>query len=106
MPGERRRLARNPLHHVAVAAKSVNAVIEHRQPGSVERAGEPTRADRHADAVAATLPERPGRHFHARGVAIFRMAGATTAELPELFDVVEGHRRGVATFVLHAGQME
>ena len=111
MAGERGRLARDALHHVAVAADGIDVVVEHRKVRPVEMLGEPAPGDRHADAVAAALAERPGRGLDAGGQVIFRMAGALAAELAEPLDVVERDRGLAEPLVfrvdgLDAGEMQ
>ena len=72
---------------------------------------QPAPGERHADAVAAALAQRPGRRLHARGQVIFGMAGAFAAELPKLLDVVE-RDRGLAEMLifgvdgLHTAEMQ
>jgi len=61
--------------------------------------GEPTSGERHADAVAAALPERTGRRLNPRGQMIFGMAGAFAAELAKPLDVVERDRGFVKTLI-------
>ena len=90
--GERSRFAGHALHHVAIAANGINVVVEQREVRPVEMRGEPASGERHADAVAAALAERPGRGLDPGGQTIFRMAGAFAADLPETLDVVEGDR--------------
>ena len=90
--GERGRFARYAFHHVAVAAQRINVVVEYREARPIEMLGQPARGERHADAVAAALPERTGRRLDARGQMVFGMAGALAAELPEPLDVVERDR--------------
>ncbi len=50
MTGERGGLARDALHHVAVAADRINVVVEHREVGPIEMLRQPALGDRHADA--------------------------------------------------------
>ncbi len=72
---------------------------------------EPASGKRHADAVAAALPERAGRRLDARRQVIFRMARAFAAELTKVLDVVERHRGLVEALVFgidgfDAGQVQ
>ena len=75
MAGERGRLAGDALHHVAVAADRIDVVVEQREVRRVVARRQPALGDRHADAVAAALAERPGGGLDAGGEAVFRMAG-------------------------------
>ena len=92
MAGERRRFAGDAFHHVAVAAERINVVVEQREVRPVEPRGQPSPGERHADAVAAALAQRPGRCLDARRLAVFRMAGRLAVDLAEALDVVEGER--------------
>ncbi len=100
------RLARDALHHVAVAAQRVDVVVEQLEAGTVEVLGQPARADRHADAGGGTLAEGPGGGLHARGHPVLGVPGAGAVELPEALDVVERHRGAASAVRLHAGQMQ
>ena len=89
----------------------VNVIVEDREIRPVEVLRQPSRGDRHADAVAAALAERTCCCFDARGQVIFRMAGTFAAELPKSLDVVERNCWLAETLVfgihrLHAAQME
>ena len=110
MAGERGRLAGDAFHEVAVAADRVNVEVEYRKMRPVVARAEPARGDRHADAVAAALAERPGRGFHPGGAAVFRVAGRHAVELAKVLDVVEAHRGGVgdaaAVASAHAGEVK
>src|SRR5258708_40051601 len=100
MAGKRGRLASHPLHHIAVTAKRVNVKVEHREARLVEVRRQPTRRDRHADAIGAALAQRPRRSLDARGETILRMARTFAAELAEILDVVERDRGFAKTLVL------
>jgi hypothetical protein len=45
--------------------------------------------DRHAHTHGEALAQRPGGHFHAVGMAVFRMAGRDRAPLAELLQVFD-----------------
>src|SRR5579863_8971143 len=110
MAGERGRLARHALHEIAVAADRINVEVEYREVFSIVTGAEPARGDRHADAVAATLAERPGRGLDAGGAAVFRMAGRCAVDLAEIPDVIETDGRYVgdarAVEATHAREMD
>ena len=93
MAGERGCFACHAFHHVAVAAEGIDVEIEQRKIRPVKPARKPTAADRHADAVAAALPERAGRRLDARRETVFRMTGTAAAELAKSPDVVEADGR-------------
>ena len=110
MTGQRRGFAGDALHQIAVAANRVDVVVEQRETRPVVMRAEQARRDRHADAVAAALAERPGRGLDAGGVAVFRMAGRDAVELAEILDVVEAHRRTIGDALPvdapHLGQVQ
>ena len=93
MAGQGGGLGPHALHQVAVAAQGVDVVVEEIEAGAVVVGGQPALGDRHADAVADALAQRPGRGFHAAGEPIFRMAGAEASQLAEEADVVQRHGR-------------
>src|SRR6266566_2008420 len=101
MPGERRRLAGDAFHHVAIAADRINIEIEKGRIRPVVPRAEPARCDRHADAVAATLAEWTGRGLDAAGAAIFRVSRRDAVELAKILDVVEADRRIVGDAVAY-----
>ena len=92
MAGERRRLAGDAFHQVAVAALRPDVEVEQLEAGLVVAGREPAAGDRHADAVAAALAERAGRRLDAGRVAVLGMAGRAAAPLAEVLDVVERQR--------------
>ena len=109
--GERGRFARYALHHVAVAAHGINVVVEHREVRPIEMLRQPAPGERHADAVAAALPERAGRRLDPGGQVIFGMAGTFAADLPKPLDIVERDRGLIETLVFgidgfHAAEMQ
>src|SRR6185312_1168525 len=94
-----------PFHHVAIAAEGVDVIGENRKSWPVEVLLQPSRRNGHADAVAAALAQWTGGDLHTRGVAVFGMAGACTAELAEILDVLE--RDGETTGrLLRTGQVQ
>ena len=111
MSGEGRGFRREPFHHTAVAAERVNVRRKEFETGFVVTVGEPTVGGGHPDARRDPGAERAGRRFDARDAPVFRVSGATRAELTETFQVVERNRRfrrripgGVERF--HSGEME
>ncbi len=93
MARERSSFARYAFHHVAVAAYDVDVIVEHGEIRPVEVLRQPPPGQRHAYAVAATLAQRAGCRFDARGEVIFGMARTFAAELPKPLDIVERNRR-------------
>jgi hypothetical protein len=90
--GDARGLGADAFHHVAVAAHDVDVMVEQRETGLVVARRQPALGDRHADRIAATLPERACRRLDTGGVAIFGVAGGARRELTKLLDVVEADR--------------
>ena len=93
MAGDRRRFVGHAFHQIAVAALHPHAVIEQREAGLVVPGGEPLLGDRHADTVAATLPQRPGRCFDAGGVLNLRMSRRAAAPLAKVAELIQRQRR-------------
>jgi hypothetical protein len=111
MPGQRGRLVRDAFHHVAVAAQGVGVEIEQGQAGPIVVRRQPPRGDGHTHAIAHPLTERPGRHFHAAGMAVLRMARAAAIQLAEVADIVQRHGRlgggpPLVVELLHAAQVQ
>src|ERR1043165_5392928 len=112
MTGDRGRLARNPFHEIAVAAKNIDAVLEQLKARTVVPRGEPLGGDGHADASADALPQRPRRRFNAGRFAKLGMTSTRTMKLAKVLDVVEGDRQPLLklVFVLrdlaHANQVQ
>src|SRR5215472_1432867 len=82
MTSKRGRLAGDAFHHVAIATEGEDVEIEHREVRPVETVTEPSARKRHADTVAAALPQRAGRGLDAGGQMIFRMPRTLAPELP------------------------
>jgi len=64
-PGERRRFVRYALHHAAVAAEGVGAMIDDRMTGPVELRSERAFREGHPDRVRKSLAERTGGRLDA-----------------------------------------
>ena len=88
MSCQRRRLARDTLHHVAIAAERVDVVVEHLETGAIEIRGHPVPGDGHADAGGNPARRARGR-LDAGSQTIFGMSRAFAIELSETLDVVE-----------------
>ena len=112
MAGERSGLRGDALHHVAVAAHRIDVVAEDLEAVPiVARLAEPRLGDGHADAVGDALAERPAGGLDAGHPVIFGMARRLAAELAEVADIVERHRRLAEPLVVgidgaRAGEME
>src|SRR5256885_17222688 len=86
MPSKTASLMTDAFHQVTIAGDDKGLVIDQRvaKPRIQDSLGK-----RHADRVRDPLAERSGRRLDARGMAVFGMAGAGTAQLAEALDVVE-----------------
>src|SRR6185369_5867320 len=60
MAGQRRGLAADAFHQVAIAAQRVDVEVKNLKTGLVEMRCQPLAGNRHTDAVSHTLPEWPG----------------------------------------------
>ena len=89
VPGDRRGLAGDPFHHVAVAANRVHAVVDDGETGAVVGRGHPAFGDRHADAVGDALAERAGGALDAGRHVILGMPRRHAVHLAEFLDVLE-----------------
>ena len=89
MSRDRRRLARDALHQVAVAADAEDPMIEQPRFVAIEVRFEVLRRYRHADAVTEALAERAGGGLDAGDAPILGMPGRSAAELAKMLDVVE-----------------
>ncbi len=93
MAGDRRGFVGDAFHQIAVAALNPHVIIEQREAGLVVPRGEPLLGDRHADTVAAALPQRSGRRFDAGGVLDFRMPRRAAAPLAKVAELIQRQRR-------------
>ncbi len=104
-------LARDALHHAAVAGHRVDVVVEHGEIGPVEVLGLPAAGDRHADAGGHAGAQRTRRRLDAGRPPVLRVARALAVELAEPFDVLQLDRQLAQPLVLrvhrlHAGQVQ
>src|SRR6516225_991659 len=111
MARQRRRFRAHGLHHVAIAANSINVVAEDLEVGTVVAAGEPGLGNGHADAGGDPLPKRSGRGFDPRYKMVLGVTWSLAAELAEAANIVERNRGLPKPFVLGihragAGEME
>ena len=87
--GERRRLVRGALHHVAVAGDEPRVVVHRPVPARVEHRRQVRLRDREPDGVADPLAQRSGGDLDPRRDAVLRVPGRPAVPLAELLDVVE-----------------
>src|SRR6185295_3974750 len=104
-------LARDALHHVAVAAQDVDVVVKEVEAGPIEVAVQPTLRDGHADRRGDTLTQRASGGLDSGRVTVFGVARAAAVQLAELLDLVERHRQlaggpAVGSELLYARQVE
>ena len=91
VPGQARRLVRDPFHHAAVAHEYVGAVIDDVEAGSVELGGQRALGDREPDGVGEPLAQRTGGGLHARREPVLGMTGCFGVQLAKTFDLA--HRQ-------------
>jgi len=89
VPGQRGRLAADPLHQIAVAAQGVDVEWEQLEIGPIVAGRQPAGGNGHAHAVGHALAQRARGRLHPGGMTVLRVSGATAIELAELPDVVE-----------------
>ena len=92
-PGQRRRFAGQPFHHVAVTRQDIGAVIDDGVRRAIEGRGQPPFGDRQTNGVTQPLPERTGGHLDARRAAAFGMARRPAAPLAKLLQSPRGTGR-------------
>src|ERR1700730_13004688 len=85
--GDRRRLAGNSFHQIAVADDCENPMAEERCAAVSETRRHVLGRDRHPDAVAEALPERTRRRLDARRKSMLRMTRGFAAELADALDI-------------------
>src|SRR5712692_10419737 len=104
MSSQRCRLAADAFHHVAIATKGVDVVVEDFKARAVISFSEPLGGNRHARAIPNALPQRASRGFHTRGHAILGMSGSIAVNLTKLLDVVQADRVLTRTLIfwIHA----
>src|SRR5258708_1814204 len=111
MPGQRRRLAPDSFHQVAITTNRVDVVVENFQSRTIKIRCHPLAADGHSYAVSHALTERPGRGLNTRSDVRFRMPRSPAPQLAEALNLF--HRdskffQGVIVFVYlaHFCQMQ
>src|SRR5215469_8561867 len=100
MAGERSRLPSNTFHQVTVGAHRVDVEIENVVARSIEPRGEPFTRDRHANAVAHTLPQWAGSSLNSAGDVRLGVSRRPAPQLPELFDLIHRYREFVGNVSL------
>src|SRR6185437_10789564 len=93
MSGQRGRLRPDAFHQAAVAAYREDIVIEDVEPRLVIACTKKLSRDRHADTGGYPLAQRSCGGFHSGRKMIFGMPRRLAAELAEVTDIVERHRR-------------
>src|SRR5919109_402978 len=91
MARETRGFRGDAFHQIAVANDSISKVIDDFEPRAVVTRRQVGLSDRHADAVAETLAERPRGCFHSRCKLALGMSRGAASPLAKLFDVVKGN---------------
>src|SRR5712692_1739164 len=107
MRGKRSCLARNSLHHAAIAAQRVHVeIVDIRESRLIISCCEPPAGERHPDTVREALAERPRRGFHSRRQVRFGMAGTQAAKLAESFDFIERNGRYIENFAIFSSALD
>jgi hypothetical protein len=99
MARERGRFRRHAFHHAAVAADRIDVVAEDLEVRPIVAVGKPRLGDGHANAGGNALAERSGGGFYTRHQMVLGVTRGLAAELTEVLDVVERHRRLPEPFV-------
>ena len=89
MPGQRSGFLGYAFHQIAIAANGVCVVVDDFVPRPVVGCGEPGLGNGQSHAVAETLAERSGGHFHTRRFPSLRMAWRLAAPLSEPLEFIE-----------------
>src|SRR6267143_4927872 len=92
MGGKRSRFRRNPLHHAAISANSVDVVVKDLESRLIVMRGEPLLSNGHAHARGDALAERAGGCLDARDPVVLGMTRCLAAELAKAADIFERHR--------------
>src|SRR6266853_6900017 len=90
----------NTLHHVAIAAKCPDVVIEQLKSGAIKILRQPALSYGHTHAVGNALSKRSGGCLDARSQTVFWMARRFTAQLPKVLNLVERNGQCVENFAL------
>ncbi len=104
--GQRRRLARHPLHQAPIAGQRVDVIAEHLEVRPVEILGHPAPCHRHPDAHRDALSQRPRRRLDARGPAVLGVPRRPALQLPEALDVLQLHRQLAQRLVLRVHRLD
>ena len=81
----------NTFHHAAIAHEYVGIVIDDVVAAFIEVGCQGLFRNRHAHRIGDALSQRAGGGFHARGVAVFRMAWGLGVQLAEILQIVDGN---------------
>src|SRR3954471_11867396 len=92
MSCDRCGLIRNTFHQVAIAADRPHVEVKQLKPRLVVPGREPSRSNRHPDAVATSLPQRPRRRLDSACMLDLRMARRLASPLPKVLDLFDRQR--------------
>src|ERR1700722_6997960 len=111
MSRQGRRFASNSLHQIAIRTHRVDVKVEDFEIRTVEIRRLPFTCDRHADAVAYSLPQGPGRSLHSGSDMGLGMSRRQASQLPEALDLFHRHCELFQTLALlppppHLGEVQ
>ena len=92
--GQRAGFVADAFHQAAVAQEDIGVMVDDVKARAIEFLTQQTFSQGHADGVGDALAERAGGGFHARGDAVFRVAGGLAVQLAEILQF--RHRQVVA----------
>ena len=83
-PRKRTGLMGDAFHHAAIAHKHISMVIDNHMLATIELCRQHFFRKCHTDTVGDALSEGTCCGFHARGIAVFGMAGRSGMQLTEI----------------------
>ena len=87
--GQRGHFVGDAFHQAAVAEEHIGAVIDDCMTRAVEARGQHLFRQREAHRVGQALTQRAGGSFHARGMAVFGVAGGARVQLAEALELIQ-----------------
>jgi len=89
-PRERTGLVRYAFHHAAVTHEYIGEMIDNVEIVTIELGRQRALGDCHADGIADSLAERPGRGLDSRRVTVLGVARRLRMQLAKIFQVFDG----------------
>ncbi len=88
--GQGTGLVGDTFHHATIAHEHIGVVVDDVVAVTVELAGQRLFGDGHTHGIGDALAQGTGGGFHARGVAVFGMAGGLGVQLAEVLQLFHG----------------